>query len=157
MYIYILGEPEFLSHFLTRINWYICKDFWLTLQIECPVKFPQYNLYLKMDQPSWKYSIPSLLSKVKSGPLLPENLALYPPFSLKSLRFLFILFFPYFRFCSSLKQNECLKFAAGIDLKKRLKKLKLLSLFRLTNVCPRSSAPFHIVSYYIQWGTTSWI
>ena len=23
-------------------------------------------------------------------------------------------------------------------------------------VCPRSSAPFYIVTYYIKWGTTSW-
>ena len=26
----------------------------------------------------------------------------------------------------------------------------------LYTVCPRSSYPFHIVSYYVKWGTTSW-
>ena len=28
--------------------------------------------------------------------------------------------------------------------------------FRKCTVCPRSSDPFYIVSYYIKWGTTSW-
>ena len=26
----------------------------------------------------------------------------------------------------------------------------------MINVCPRSSAPFYVVNYYIKWATTSW-
>ena len=38
----------------------------------------------------------------------------------------------------------------------RLKRLYLGSCNLLRTVCPRSSDPFYIVSYYIKWVTTSW-
>ena len=44
--------------------------------------------------------------------------------------------------------HECLE---GIELP-----ISLQLGATLTTICPRSSRPFYIISYYIKWVTTSW-